>query len=700
MLSITKPNDKYRPRPLLFLSNKPDKEHMCQLLRKCKEIGYGGVGVISYKDTNIEYLSEEYFTMYEWILKESKELGLKVCLYDEYWFPSGKAGGLLAERYPEAITKRLEMREDLLPLKGSLEYPEDGILMSAVAFNKDTNTLIDVTDEYSTTNTVSWDRDGSWKLLRFYCIKGLRGMVNYLDAEAVNKFIEITHESFYKRFPEYFGDTIDSSFYDEPQFYSQHGKTWTVHFNEEFIKRKGYSPNLLYPALFMDVGENTISYRNELLSVRADLYSEGFPKVIQDWCTKHGISLKGHIDQEEVVNPSGITDDILKSFRYQDIPGIDQIFKPGRARKAYKLVSSAADNWDKSLVMCECYGAMDDLTEELMYAEANDLFAKGVNELIPHAVWYDDKVVKFAPELSWRHPYYGKILPSFNKYVSRVSSVLQNGKHVSRVAILYPIEGLHSQYSFLEDDNLEIDAYYAGGKYTKENDYQDVGEHIFYKANRDYTYLHPDRLTYDYEIKDSKLCLKNNKNINEYSIVILTGQDTISPNTLKVLLDFVKNGGTVVATSILPKYSNKTNDDKTVVSLVEEIFGITEMQNQITKKTHSNGCAISIPFGNLDKLNDILDGVDFDIDFKNHVEGIGYIHKKYDNGDAYYIVNQNYNDVSLSCVLKDYTNDSLSTFNPYTGECNTIEYKQTTIGLEFNISIPSNRSLFIINGTI
>ncbi|MBQ0010580.1 MAG: hypothetical protein KBS76_05735 [Ruminococcus sp.] len=694
------PNDCFRPRPLLFLSGKPTKDGVRRLLRGCKEIGYGGVGVISYKDTEIEYLSEEYFAMYAWILEEARALGLKVCLYDEFWFPSGKAGGLLAERFPEAVTKRLTMIKDELPLHGEPEIPDGGVLMSAVAYDGETGARIDVTEEFQRTGTVKMPGKGGWQLLRFYCVRGLRGMVNYLDPEAVKCFIGLTHEAFYERFADYFGTTIDSAFYDEPQFYSQHGKTWTVRFNEEFIKRKGYSPALLYPSLFMDTGGDDAWARSELLSVRADLYAEGFPGTIQAWCRDHGISLKGHIDQEEVVNPSGITDDAIKSFRYQDIPGIDQIFEPGRASRAYKIIASAADNWDKSLVMCECFGAMEGLTEEQMYAEAQDMFAKGINEIIPHAVWYDDKNVKFEPELSWRHPYYGKILPDFNAFVSRVSSVLQRGRHVSHVGVLYPIEGLHAQYTFLEDDDLDISAYYAGGKFKKENDYQDVGEYLFYTANHDFTYLHPDRLTYDTEIKDGYLVLTNSRHDNAYSVIILTGQDTVSPKTLEVLSEFVRCGGTVIATSLLPKHASEKGRDADVEKLVYDLFGVSEMPDFPMKKAHGKGSAWAIPFGALSELGNILSTLPFDLEPDKQTDGIGYVHRAFPAGEAYYLVNRNENAVRLNLTLRETRGGDLTLMDPYTGAVSKIDAVCEDGCQSFSLTVPANRSCFVVSGEI
>ncbi|MCQ2436454.1 MAG: hypothetical protein MJ101_06085, partial [Clostridia bacterium] len=524
--------------------------------------------------------------------------------------------------------------------------------------------------------------------------------VTYLAPEAVNCFIQLPHEAFYARFADYFGSTIDSSFYDEPQFYSQHGKTWTVRFNDEFTKRKGYSPALLYPSLFMDTGNDDEWARSELLSVRAELYAEGFPGTIQAWCRDHGISLKGHIDQEEVVNPSGITDDAIKSFMYQDIPGIDQIFEPGRASRAYKIVSSAADNWDKSLVMCECFGAIENLTEEQMYAEAQDMFAKGINEIIPHAVWYDDGNVKFKPELSWRHPYYGKLLPDFNAFVSRVSSVLQRGRHVSHIAVLYPIEGLHAQYKFLEDDDLDISAYYAGGKYVKENDYQNVGEYVFYKANHDFTYLHPDRLTHDTEIKDGHLTLKNSRHNNTYSVIILSGQDTVSPKTLEALSEFVHCGGTVIATSLLPKHSSEKGGDAYVTKLVNDLFGISEMTSDTIMKTYGKGSAWAVPFGALFEIGKILSSITFDLELDKQTDGIGYIHKSFTEGEAYYLVNRNENAVCLNLTLHETRGGDLTVMDPYTGNVSKIDAVSDADGQSFSLSLPPNRSCFVVSGEI
>ena len=137
--------------------------------------------------------------------------------------------------------------------------------------------------------------------------------------------------------------------------YQAKGRTWTERFNELFQERYGYSPIPLYPALWYDIGEKTAFARNALFGFRTELFSEHYIKTMNDWCNTHGIVLMGHMDQEENINPVTTCGDLMKIFQYQDIPGIDEISFYDRAIKAYKIVSSAAYNWDKPLVMTEVY---------------------------------------------------------------------------------------------------------------------------------------------------------------------------------------------------------------------------------------------------------------------------------------------------------------------------------------------------------
>ena len=84
---------------------------------------------------------------------------------------------------------------------------------------------------------------------------------------------------------------------------------------------------------------------------------ENFFGRIAAWCEAHGIAMSGHVDQEEPRNPVGVQGDLMKVFKHQHIPGIDDIWFTGRSNVSYKVVSSAAFNYDRPLMMAETYAA-------------------------------------------------------------------------------------------------------------------------------------------------------------------------------------------------------------------------------------------------------------------------------------------------------------------------------------------------------
>ncbi|MHC4507293.1 MAG: glycosyl hydrolase, partial [Planctomycetota bacterium] len=430
---------RWKSRPLWFWNGRLSRGRTRQTLEACRRRGYYGVGILPARRMSPGFMTPEFLDHYRLAVETAAGLGLKLCLYDEYWFPSGSAGGLLAKRHPEALGKRLDMLAvDVTGPKRIVQAVPAGVFMGAVAMETSTKRRVNVSDRVEQ-GKLTWDVPaGKWKVM-----DGARGLVDYLDPGAVGKFIELTYQQYFDKFPSHFGTTIDSAFYDEPTFHWIRGsRAWTGEFNEKFRKKHGSDPVILYPALWHDIGPETAAARNALFGFRAELYATGFPKILNDWCRAHRIELTGHVDQEEVVNPVGLCGDLIKAFKHQDIPAIDQVFRYGRASKAYKIVSSAAYNYDRPLVLTECYGGIRNMPAANLYKEAMDQFAKGINAMVPHAVWYDPGKVIFQPDLSPENATWGPRLDEYNRYVGRLQQMLQGGRHVADVGVLYPIATL------------------------------------------------------------------------------------------------------------------------------------------------------------------------------------------------------------------------------------------------------------------
>jgi hypothetical protein len=572
------PPMKFRPQPFYFWNDTIRAEEVALQMKSLRDKdGYGGFCIFGYgKNFKPEYLSNDYFELYGKTLAAAKKLKLTLSLYDEYGFPSGGAGAKNADgvprfknKYPDQTLKRLDKFEEVVQGPGVVYRPiPAGKIMAVVGMDTVTFKRYDLTAQVYA-NRLKWHVPaGTFKILYFTLVEDADPLVDYLDPDAVKCFIQMTHQAYFERFHSYFGKTFLRTFFDEPTMYRAKGRLWTGNFNDKFKSEYGFSPALLYPALWTSIGPETEAARNLLFGFRSTLFSEGFPKVVSEWSVNHGLGATGHQDQEEVVNPVSVSGDLMKVFRFQDIPGIDKIGGNRPAERFVKIISSAANNWDKPLVMSETYGAMGNISIDSMYMLAMDLYAKGVNLLVPHAVWYNDKKVHYLPELSYRNPIYAKDLPAFNKYLSRLNVVLQApARHVADVAVLYPIHTLQGEHHL--DGPLRST---FGGVIIPRTDYVEVSNLLIDSLGVDFTFLHPDVLDNQCQVEAGTLAMSNTVNTEKFQVLILPSVKTISTGNIQKIRNFYEAGGKVIFTTRLPWKSMQLNADTFVLSAVRSIF--------------------------------------------------------------------------------------------------------------------------------
>ena len=703
------PSIEYWPRPLWFWNAAVTGEEVASQMQDYRDkCGYGGFGILPFHDNfHPEYLSEDYFEVYKKTLETAEQLGMTMCIYDEFGFPSGSAGAghgdgtaRFQQLYPDETIGQLNKIEK--EVNGSsvceLEISE-GKLMGVVAMQVNNLKRIDITEQVSN-GKLKWNvPEGKWKVMIFNCVKSNEPIADYLNPKAVKHFINMTHDVYYDHFKTFFGSVISGTFFDEPSMFHAQRRMWTGIYNDEFENKYGFSPVSLYPALWYDIGPDTQSARNYLFGFRAELYAEGFTKEVNEWSVAHGVTATGHTAPEEVLNPVNSAGDLMKSFKYLEIPGIDKIGGNRPAERFYKLVSSSAYNWDRSLVMSETYGGMgtignkEDIKWNEIFSIAMDQYAKGINMLIPHAVWFNDQDVTFKPELSHRNPLYADSLKVFNQFLSRLNLMLQNnGRHVADIAILYPIHTLQGDH-FFDGPKGPSNEWFKGDVAVTKIDYDDVSNWITNYAGKDFTFIHPEVLDEKCQVSNKKLLLQNTVNWEEYKVLLVPSCKTISISNLKKIKDFYEKGGTVIFTTQLPSKSVELGKDQEVAGLIQFIF--PEGENSTGKVYHNDngGKAYFIHQPNRQNLREILKqttGI-FDVEYPVN-EDIRYIHKVIGGKEVFYFANIGGESVNIPITLRG--NMELQSWNPHTGIIGSLVTKNIEMP---GAVIPVTTSRLILN---
>ena len=428
------------------------------------------------------------------------------------------------------------------------------------------------------------------------------------------------------------------------------------------------------------------------------------------------------MDQEERPNPVMANGDLMKLFEYQDIPGADDVFYWGRMNSGYKIVTSASYNYDKPVTWAETFAAYQVFDKEIGYKTTMDQYAMGINMQIPAPGRFDKSMSL-------------EEIRQFNEYVGRLSYILQGGRHVSDVAVLYPIASAQAYNTFGEGWEYA----YTGGVMPREFDYLEVGEDLFRRLRIDFTYLHPEVLDEKCLVRDHHLVLDNEINREVYQVLILPGGNTIHASSAEKILGFFRKGGKVIATSKLPVYSAEFGKDKEVRSAMTEIFGISlevliENRPEITvsfieNSNEAGGKAFFIPESDAGKLRKVLKecvpvrDVQFaepewdigkivrykmgltldskewmDMQQPDYPGALTYTHKVKHGKDVYFFANSSQKPVETEVILRGKM--KLSLWDPLVGQKVSLGSENRTVkGVEctvLTLNLPAIRSLYLI----
>lgn len=418
---LDNPPREFTSIPFWFLNgNLTHQEIVRQLRDFCS---HGVYGVVLHPRMGLPeglgYLSSEYFQYIRTAVETAAELDMKVVLYDEGMYPSGSANGQVVGGNPKLASQGISLVDMIQPGDQVLAETERGVLV--------------VRKSGGTIRGVHYGEDDGEPYAP--------PSADILNPAAVRRFIQLTHEAYYRELNEFFGSTIIGFFTDEPSILGRNVKNmfpWTEGFSQLFTEAGGKLSNLVALFLGAENGDTRL-YRKMLLEREGEVYYGALSR----WCSSHGIALMGHPERS----------DDIEVERYFHIPGQDMVLRwvapekggvEGPDSTMGKCSADSARLMGRRRNSNECFGACNrdgnpwQLSGGDIKWYLDWLAVRGVNLFIPHAFYYsiegkrrDERPPDVGPNSIW-WPHYQQ----WALYMRRLSCLMTDARLCAHTAVL------------------------------------------------------------------------------------------------------------------------------------------------------------------------------------------------------------------------------------------------------------------------
>ena len=243
-----KPTSEYRAAPFWSWNCVLEKDVLLHQIDVLEQMGFGGFHMHSRAGMATEYLSDEFMSLIRACCDKATQKNMLAWLYDEDRWPSGFAGGY--------VTKDKRFRQRFIVLTNS---KREDALDKQTAYNEGKTYFvaafdIKFNDKYELESYRRIGENDSAEHSKFYVYSeaakdtprfNLQTYSDTLSKEAVQKFIDITHERYKKCVGDYFGKSVPAIFTDEPQFarkevlgfadrFKEVRLPWTIDFDDTF----------------------------------------------------------------------------------------------------------------------------------------------------------------------------------------------------------------------------------------------------------------------------------------------------------------------------------------------------------------------------------------------------------------------------------------------------------------------------------
>lgn len=518
----------FRGAPFWSWNDDLDPEELRGQIRGMHDAGMGGFFMHSRTGLITPYMSEKYLECHDACIDEARKLGMGAWLYDEDCWPSGNAGDISPGRGPEYRSKALMCDS----VRGGSPAPENPIAVFRARREGDklAEAIPSSLDELAAASP-----DEEFLVVRVQ----IGDYVDTLWPKAIESFIDVTHEQFKQHYKSDFGGVVPGIFTDEPSW--GWNTPWTNRFPEEFEARRGYDLKVVLPSIFFEIGDfNKVRY--DFYRTAMELYVEAFSKQIGEWCDKENMIFTGHQVCEDALSMQTLTvGAVMPHYEYMQMPGMDLVLAWIRDPIVPKQVTSVAHQLGKKRVLTETFacGGWNESFEEMKWT-GEWQYTLGVNFMCQHLLLYSLRGCRkrdYPPSIFYQQPWWPDY-KMFEDHFARLAAALTSGKHVADALLIHPIESTWAIYdpakTWMQDE-------------TFSRLFADVSDALL-ECHIDYDYGDESLMEKYARVEGDRLIVGE----CEYKLVVLPPMRTIRRNTLRLISEFVANGGKVICVAGIP----------------------------------------------------------------------------------------------------------------------------------------------------
>lgn len=573
-----RPGSAYRGKPFWSWNGELEKGELLRQMDVMEQMGFGGFFMHSRSGLITEYMGDQWFDCINALADAGAKRGLEAWLYDEDRWPSGSCGGKVT-RDARLRMKSLYLYErDPAPWLAGERGMDGDADWYAARIGADGVSMSDyraVQNGDAAAAFAALTGEGADRLLEMRVVPDSPSSdyngntyIDTMSIEAVDRFIELTHEEYARRCGDRLGTSIRGIFTDEPHRGHALDNTrtepdgtrscavfYTDDIFDEFRRRYGYDARPRMPEVFYRLHGRPISrLRVDYFDLGCNLFNERFIGRIDDWCTRHNIILTGHVLHENSLSNQAIPNGSLaRTYENMAWPGVDFLCEDERCYWIAVQCRSVCRQQGKKWMLSELYGCTGWRSDLRMYKVIGDWQALlGVNVRCPHLSWYTmegQSKRDYPASISYQSPYW-RDFAELETYFARFGLMMSQGEPLCDTLVLSPIE---SAWGLAHIGWSEWIFATAADERALEQRYADVFNELA-GAHLDFDYADEQTLKRMASVERGGDGVFLRVGQARYRQVLLTGMLTVRSSTLRILREFLAAGGRVALAGELPGY--------------------------------------------------------------------------------------------------------------------------------------------------